>query len=129
MLVILFVLTTTVFLLTAVKKFIENRKDEVHQITIQYGTQENGPNPQPTFNNQAYNRALATTGQNLFVIVLLVIGGLCQIVIPMDQVLVNPWLTLPRHFALPLVNGVIVPLIFFCCNRNARKFLKDRFSF
>ena len=79
------------------------------------------------FNTSARNKALATTSQYILVAFLGTFGGGLQFLTPMEKVLENSWLILPKYFSLPFISGVIIPALFYLNKKEARKHFLDMF--
>ena len=126
MTIVVSVVLIAVIVATTAKRFWEQKKQN-QMITVLPLQQQHEPAAAPaTFhlNNQAYNKAIATTGQYLIMMILFFVGISGQLVIPLPKVIENPWLTFPRHMLFPAVSGFFVPSIFYVWNKSARKHVK-----
>lgn len=104
-------------ILILIKKITTINKDQVIPLV--------NPNQVNNFNTEKRNKALASVGQYALVGLFYALGILPQILIPLEKVMDNPWLTLPRHFTLPFINAIFIPCLFYVNNKSARKFLAE----
>lgn len=126
-----FVICATMALLTLAKKLHEINKDKHAVSQIPQSRLDNVENQSPiSFNNQRWNKALASTGQYVFILLIYALGSIIQQHLVSKQAAIeHPWLAFPRHLTLPFINGIIVPSLFLLSNKNARKYVKQLYNF
>ena len=68
------------------------------------------PNIQPVaFNTQNKNKALATASHGLIMIGIMILNALVQTSISQENLIANPWLTVPRFFPLSFTVIYTIP--------------------
>lgn len=114
-------------LMTLGKKLYEINKDNM--VHVQAWSSSSDAETGNLFNNQRWNKALASSGQFVMILIIYIFGAATQLLVPIEQVIENPWMTFPRHFTLPFINGILVPALFYVSNKNARKHAKELYRF